>query len=129
MLFCRKECRGHVDQPGRTETVVQIFVGFVSEDPIAQRGDLAGTEVCNGRVPPETELSGGGWDLHADPNVDVGPVVHVNRAAEGVLGPPAIVGRTEAVISPSPGPSGRRIDFRVEVAFLVADQSAVSLAR
>src|SRR3954451_6714448 len=96
------------------------LVPFVSEGS-GRKAERRGRvhERRRGRVVPETELS---LRLRDFDRAGLVPVDFEDRAAQRVLRAPSVRGWAESRIAPCAGPLGRRIDLRVRVRFLVADQ-------
>src|SRR5258706_201469 len=48
---------GHREEAARSRAVVQILIGLVADDVLAQRGGLPGAEVRDAGVAPEAQLA------------------------------------------------------------------------
>jgi hypothetical protein len=119
--------RRHVDQPGRPEPVVDVFVPLIAQRPGARREcqRLARLQTRRPGVAPEPQ----GRVLRGHLHVEGARVRDEVLTGQRVLRLITVGGRTETRITPGTSPSSARIDQRVRVRVLVRHQRAVRRVR
>src|SRR5262245_7986001 len=110
------------DQPARAETVAQVLIPFVTDGTGAYGGGLTGRLSRNCGVAPEAILA----ERRRYLDISICTFVdHENCADQRVLGLSAIGWWAKARIAPRSGPYvWQRVDLRISVSLLVANQSS-----